>query len=287
MYFMYIKNVILLRSRELTFCGVIVKSIISHSSKIMGFKLARHLKDIISFLSKYTPCDVSDALVEHKIANGGYIPNLTQRSPIIDSSTQSAVGPAYTVLFAPNSDPRPPVKQSYIDELPENSILVIGLPLECQTHYAPWTNVNNALYGGLMSTRANYVGANGSVILGRIRDLDEHLGLKYPVWSYGVGSTASGPVAKVVGINVPLEVKTAGFPEEEVIHINPGDYIVADKNGVVRLPVEGHSGREGELDLDAVLDYIPKRVDADSRVSEDIKNGKLAKESQKYWRSKI
>lgn len=39
----------------------------------------------------------------------------------------------------------------------------------------------NACYGGLMSTRAKYLGAAGTVIDGRLRDLQEHRNLDYPV----------------------------------------------------------------------------------------------------------
>ncbi|KAI3404067.2 hypothetical protein KGF56_003103 [Candida oxycetoniae] len=237
-------------------------------------------KEVISFLSQFTPCDVSDSLNECGIANGGFIPNLVNYSPVTKST--SVVGKAYTVLYAPKSDPRPAVKQSYIDNVPEDAIVVIGLPLALQTINAPYVKVNNALYGGLMSTRAKYRKANGSVILGRIRDLDEHNDLKYPVWSYGVGTSAPGPLVKVVGINVPLEVKvTNSDPSmtEEILTIFPGDYLIADKNGVVKL--------KDDNQLSKILDYIPKRVDADTKVSEDIKKGKPAAESQKHWRGKI
>lgn len=40
---------------------------------------------------------------------------------------------------------------------------------------------SNALYGGLMSTRAKASGAVGSVIDGRFRDLQEQRDLDYPV----------------------------------------------------------------------------------------------------------
>ncbi|KAK6459453.1 ribonuclease E inhibitor RraA/Dimethylmenaquinone methyltransferase [Scheffersomyces xylosifermentans] len=242
-------------------------------------KLAQ--KEVISLLSNFTPCDVSDSLNKHGIADGGFIPNLVNRSPLVGDKS-SAVGKAFTVLYAPKSDPRPAIKGSYIDIVPPGSIVVLGLPLEAQLINAPYVKVNNALYGGLMSTRAKYLGANGSVILGRIRDLDEHNDLEYPVWSYGVGTSAPGPLVKVVGIDVPLQVKVPTLEEskpEQVLTINPGDYIIADKNGVVRLPDDDK--------LESVLDYIPKRVDADTKVAADIKSGKPAKESQDLWRSKI
>ena len=48
----------------------------------------------------------------------------------------------------------------------------------------------NAVYGGLMSTRAKASGAVGSVIDGRIRDLQEHRNLDYPVFAKSVGTPA-------------------------------------------------------------------------------------------------
>ncbi|EGW32305.1 uncharacterized protein SPAPADRAFT_50872 [Spathaspora passalidarum NRRL Y-27907] len=241
-------------------------------------KIPTSSKEIIIFLKQFTPCDVSDSLNKHGVASGGFIPNLINFSPTAPG--ESAVGKAYTVLYAPKSDPRPAVKNAYIDSVPPDSIVVIGLPLDLQTTTAPYTKVNNAMYGGLMSTRAQYSKANGSVIFGRIRDLDEHNDLKYPVWSYGVGTSAPGSLLKVVGINIPLQVKVHGLSQdEEVITVNPGDYIIGDKNGVVSLP--------DDEQLPSVLEYIPKRVEADTKVSQDIKNGKPAAESQKFWRSKI
>ncbi|QEL58162.1 hypothetical protein CJJ09_000195 [Candidozyma auris] len=110
-----------------------------------------------------------------------------------------------------------------------------------------------------MSTRANYREAAGSVILGRIRDLAEHNDLNYPVWSYGVGTTAGQPVVKVVGINVPISVKVTSVDgEEEKITVLPNDWVVADENGVVRIPIDHRDGAEAEIKLDKVLEYIPK-----------------------------
>ncbi|QEL58163.1 hypothetical protein CJJ09_000196 [Candidozyma auris] len=91
-------------------------------------------------LAKYTPCDVSDALVAFGLKNGGFIPNLVQRSPIGNSPNKgyaTAVGQAYTVLYAPKSDPRPAVKQSYIDEIPKDSMLVMAVTEELQQTSAP------------------------------------------------------------------------------------------------------------------------------------------------------
>ena len=240
----------------------------------------RTVKEVIKFLEKYLPCDLSDSLVHHGSKDGGFVPNLFNRS--VNPRGVSTIGKAYTVLYAPKLDPRPAVPQLYIDEVPEDAFVVLALPPECQLLEAPFVTVNNALYGGLMSTRAQYRKALGLAIFGRVRDVAEHQALGYPVWSYSVGTTAPGPVVKVVGINVPLQIRTVSpdpNEKERIVTINPGDYLMADQGGMVRV--------EDNDQLDLILEYIPKRVEADTKVAEDIKNGRPAAEAQKYWRSKI
>ncbi len=233
------------------------------------------LKTAVKFLKEYTPCDVSDSLAKQGLKNGGFFPNLTQYSSSSQSSADgSVVGTAYTVLFAPIDDPRPSVKGGYIDHIPEGSFVVIGLTKELQKSEAPYVKVNNALYGGLMSTRAQYLNANGTVVFGRIRDVNEHRSLKYPVFAYGLGTTAAQSVVKIVGVQVPIEINIG---EDFYETIEPHDLIIGDENGIVRIPKT--------VDLESVLNYIPKRVEADQLVATDIANGKPANPSQKERRA--
>lgn len=44
--------------------------------------------------------------------------------------------------------------------------------------------MNSACWGGLMSTRANKVGGCGVIVDGRIRDIQEHKDLNFPVSDY-------------------------------------------------------------------------------------------------------
>ena len=59
-----------------------------------------------------------------------------------------------------------------IDKVPKGSVVFISSP----------PKLINAVYGGLMSNRAQYSGAVGTVVDGRIRDLQEHRELGYPVY---------------------------------------------------------------------------------------------------------
>lgn len=58
-----------------------------------------------------------------------------------------------------------------IDTVPAGAVLFISAP----------NKMINACYGGLMSTRAQHVGAAGTIIDGRLRDLQEHRDLDFPV----------------------------------------------------------------------------------------------------------
>ncbi|KAM9886162.1 hypothetical protein OXX69_013834, partial [Metschnikowia pulcherrima] len=66
-----------------------------------------------------------------------------------------------------------------------------------------------------------------------------------------------------------------------------GDLIVADEDGVVRIPIGHETEPEASIDIEKVMKYLPKRVDADRNVSGDIQNGRGAAESQKFWRNQI
>lgn len=231
-------------------------------------------KELIKKLTQYTACDVSDALVKFKQPLGGSLPNLQRFSS--NSKKATMVGRAYPVLFAPKDDSREALKGGYIDDLPEGSVLVIATTLNLQKVNAPFTKMSNALYGGLMSTRAQYLKSSGTVVFGRVRDIDEHLELERDVFAFGLGTAAHGPVVKMVAINEPVEVLVDGYPEPHVETINPGDIIVGDDNGVVKI--------DQTEDLDKLLEYIPKRVQADTLVKEDILNGERCTPAQKKRR---
>ena len=58
-----------------------------------------------------------------------------------------------------------------IDSIPRGAVVFVSCP----------PKTPNAVYGGLMSTRAIASGAVGSVIDGRFRDVQEQRDLNYPV----------------------------------------------------------------------------------------------------------
>ncbi|KAK4098624.1 RraA-like protein [Parathielavia hyrcaniae] len=217
---------------------------------------------ILKVLQDYTTCDVADALVKLKMHHGGFLPGLTMWSPQRQDGDTKIVGPAYTVQYAPKDDPRPKWPSHYIDSVPAGAVVFVAC--------TPGTS--NALYGGLMSTRAKASGAVGSVIDGRFRDVHEQRALGYPVFARDVGTTPPGPLFKVVAVDEPVKVCNDG----QDITINPGDYLIGDVNGVVVLP---RSLAEEALPL------MGKQVEADSQMAVEIQKGMTFTEASKRFRS--
>jgi regulator of RNase E activity RraA len=84
--------------------------------------------------------------------------------------------------------------------------------------------------GGLMSTAAKARGMAGVIVDGGVRDLKEVRALGLPI--YGRSIVPSSTVSRFAGVAKDVEVQCAG------VSIKPGDWIVADEDGVVRVPQE-------------------------------------------------
>lgn len=85
-----------------------------------------------------------------------------------------------------------------------------------------------ALWGGLMTTRAQHLKAAGAVLDGYSRDTPEVLQSGLPVFSYGGYAQDQGPRGKVVDYRVPVEING--------VRIAPGDIVFGDLDGVLVIP---------------------------------------------------
>jgi len=106
----------------------------------------------------------------------------------------------------------------------------------------------------------------GVVISGRCRDIKEHVSLGYPVFSRGHSTLGQSPFTRPSAINIPLKIHPQGaegsFP---AVTVHPGDYIVADMDGVVCVP---------QRDIQRVVETARKGKEVDERCMKDIKAGK-------------
>lgn len=85
-----------------------------------------------------------------------------------------------------------------------------------------------ALWGGLMTLRAQRLGAAGAVLNGYSRDTLEILSTSFPVFSLGGYAQDQAPRGKVIDYRVPVEI--------EGVRISPGDIVFGDIDGVVIVP---------------------------------------------------
>lgn len=93
-------------------------------------------------------------------------------SPSYRSGSCKIAGQAVTVKMVGSSDKdSPSPSQHFVDSNQGDKIMYIQQP----------KGLYSACWGGLMSTRAKYLGAQGVVIDGRIRDVGEHIEMQFPV----------------------------------------------------------------------------------------------------------
>jgi regulator of RNase E activity RraA len=85
-----------------------------------------------------------------------------------------------------------------------------------------------ALWGGLMSTRAQKLKAAGAVVNGYSRDTNEILNMNFPVFSMGTYAQDQGPRGKVIDYGSSIEFGG--------IRIHPGDIVYGDRDGTVIVP---------------------------------------------------
>lgn len=235
----------------------------------------------IKTLQDYSACDVSDALLkiqklpEGTTARAGYLADFVPFSPTIGRNTThpKIIAPATTFKFIPKSSSPPPDSTS----TPEKH----GFPPN--THWVDWAEPDTiavidqpqgqhcAVLGGIMAVRMKYLGVEGAVVNGRIRDLGEITGCELPVWAHGTSTVGSGAEAKPGARNVPVDIGG--------VKVSPGDIIFCD-------PLEGVVAIPHEL-LDQVLEVIPKLVAMDDKVKEAVLQRSTVNDAFKKFRTKL
>jgi len=153
-----------------------------------------------------------------------------------------AVGPAVTARTLPGDWAKP---VQAIDAASEGDVIVIDA---CGQPPAVW--------GELASESATNKKLAGVVVHGAVRDTGEIHKLKLPVWSTHVTSHAGDPHG-AGSINEPIEIGGQ--------RICPGDWIVADDDGVMVLPAD----RAVEM-ANRAADVL----EAENRIRAEIRDGK-------------
>jgi len=124
-----------------------------------------------------------------------------------------------------------------------------------------------ALWGELMSVRAQKLGAVGAVVNGYSRDTRGIIILGFPTFSYGPYAQDQAPRGKVMDFRVPIRMN------HTVIH--PGDIIFGDVDGVCVVPSQ------------AVEDVFSKAIEkarGEKLVREAIENGMSAVDAFAHYK---
>lgn len=128
--------------------------------------------------------------------HSGYCHGLSMFSPHY-SSADKIFGPVYTVKMVDvKNKAAPQPDKHFADCIPKGSVVYVSQP----------RGLFSACWGGLMSTRAKILGAEGVVIDGNFRDLLEHRELGMPVSQQALFTPRCARRVFLTGYSCMLEV---------------------------------------------------------------------------------
>lgn len=181
--------------------------------------------------------NVADAVDEATGARGWMNSDM---KPILDTKM---VGRAATALMRPvlRNDSRKYQNHllEILDQAEPGSVLV----------YVMQDAPDIAAMGNLMATTAKVRGLAGAVIDGAVRDITEIRQIGLPVWSRRVSPATS--VGRMVSVDKQIPVMCGG------IEVRPGDYLVADADGVVVVP---------QAAAEQVVGFLKQYADKEARM---------------------
>lgn len=161
-------------------------------------------------------CALSDALDRLRLP--GVVTGLTQFA-----GAGRICGRAITVRLGVGEPPAGPPRHlccSAIEAGDEDSVIVVEQR----------SGIDAGSWGGLLSLGAKVRGIAGVVAEGPVRDIDEAIGLGFPVFARGLTSrTARGRIVEL-GTNLPVRLGD--------VQVAAGDYLVADRSAVIVIPAQ-------------------------------------------------
>jgi 4-hydroxy-4-methyl-2-oxoglutarate aldolase len=162
--------------------------------------------------------------------------------------TRTLVGPAFTVKIP---GPDSTLLHRAIDLAHPGDVIVVD---RCG-------DLLHACLGGAVSLAANLRGVAGSIIDGPITDIDEIEQVGLPVYSRGISALTTKLLGYGGEINTAIECGG--------VIVRPGDYILADRNGILVLsPGEARSVAEEALEMQEEEKEFISRLRAGESLSE-------------------
>lgn len=175
------------------------------------------------------------------------------------------------VLQSDAAAPKP--DKHFVDAAEPDSVMLITSP----------PSTRSAIWGGLMTARAQSIGVKGVVLDGRCRDLAEHRESKFPVFARQHSILGQSPFTRPSQLQIPVEIAdptsvgAKGEPGFPPVTVHPGDILLADVDGVVSVPKDL---------VEQVLELATKGRDVDGKCMDDLRAGKGIKETFALHRGK-
>ncbi|KAH7010043.1 ribonuclease E inhibitor RraA/Dimethylmenaquinone methyltransferase [Ilyonectria destructans] len=202
-------------------------------------------KQALAQLRQFTSCDIGDALVKLKHPFGGFLDGIRMFSP---SAETRVMGHAVTVQMVEMSDTSSPkLEKHFVDHNEDGGIMYVQQP----------KGLYSACWGGLMSTRAKWLGAQAAIIDGRMRDINEHKEMGFPVFAKDTSILGSNTFTRASRVNIPLQFKGD-------LWINPGDILIGDADGVVVTPPSL---------IEQVVALCQERAEVDEKMFVELRKG--------------
>jgi regulator of RNase E activity RraA len=164
--------------------------------------------DVMGYRRQFLPAAIGPLQREMKIA-GRAMPVL--EADIFDEGTAASAGPLARKPFG--------IMLEALDDLKPGEVYIASGSSFCY-----------ALWGGLMSTRAQHLKAAGAVLDGYVRDAGEIEKLGFPAFCRGVYAQDQGVRGKVIDFRTTIEI--------EGVRIATGDLVFGDREGVLVIPKE-------------------------------------------------
>ena len=128
-----------------------------------------------------------------------------------------------------------------------------------------------------MTAGAQAQNATAVVISGRCRDMAEHRAANFPVFARSQSTLGQSSFTRLYAVNEPLVISVPDGDEVfPPVHVQPGDWIIGDEDGVVCVPQKLE---------ERVAELAARGKGVDALCMEDIKAGKGVQVSFKKHRA--
>jgi regulator of RNase E activity RraA len=131
---------------------------------------------------------------------------------------KGVAGRAFTVRYEPIDEDQGGTVGDFLDDVRPGDIVVIDNQ----------GRVDCTVWGGIMSRVAAGRGIAGTVINGTCRDIATAEVAGYPVWAVSHFSRTGKDRVRCVAVQEPVTI--------DGVQISPGDYVLADTDGVLAIP---------------------------------------------------